>query len=445
LLLALVSCAGPDDPQAPDDGFHATAELQAIPTVVRILWTEDGGVADAARVEVGLDADYGKTFDSVTDADGVHESLLLGLKPDRTYHYRMVVEQGGEARASEDRTVTTGATPSYLKGLSVTAGAAEDGPPGVLVTSLLDVDGVAVVIDRDGDFLWWYRVGTLEQENHYLISRAQLSADGQSMLYVSWTPLYPDGPVVDPRNLVRVSLDGSSMEVVQVPGAHHDFVECPDGTVAVLAFDPRTVEDEELIGDSIVEVAPDGSQTQLWSSWDTFEPVPEELTPGNHWSHANAIDCDPELGVYLVSLRNLNTIVAVERGTGEVLWQFGGDASDFELLSGTPSEHQHQFQRLDDGLLVFDNGEDGAGASRVVEYSWDHGAGEATTVREILPDPPIGAYALGDTSRLPSGDTLITWSVAGQLETVTADGEVAWRLGLEMGSGFGYTTWVESW
>ena len=443
LMLALAGCAGPDDDGVADDGFHVDAEIQAIPTVVRLTWTEDGG-GEAGRVEIGLDTGYGRIIEATADGAG-YEALVLGLKPDHTYHYRLIVEDGGESRVSGDRTFTTGVAPSFLGALSVTAGAAEDGPTGLLVTSLLDVDGVAVVVDRDGDYLWWYRVGTLAHEDHYLITRALLSVDGESMLYVSWTPLYPDGPVVDPRNLVRVSLDGSTMEVVQVPGAHHDFVECPDGTIAVLTFDPRTVEDAELIGDAIIEVDPDGNQTQLWSSWDTFEPVTEELTPGNHWSHANAIDCDAELDAYIVSLRNLNTIIAVQRGSGEVLWQFGGEGSDFDLDSGTPTEHQHQFQRLDDGLLVFDNGEDGAYASRVVEYALDHGTGEADTVREIVPDPAIGAYALGDASRLPAGDTLITWSTAGRLETISAEGAVSWRMDLEMGSGFGYTTHVESW
>ena len=51
---------------------------------------------------------------------------------------------------------------------------------------------------------------------------------------------------------------------------------------------------------------------------------------------------------------------------------------------------------------------------------------------------------MGDVYRLPNGNTLITWSALGQIDEVTPDGEVVWRLRSEIGKGFGFTMWREN-
>ena len=48
---------------------------------------------------------------------------------------------------------------------------------------------------------------------------------------------------------------------------------------------------------------------------------------------------------------------------------------------------------------------------------------------------------MGSVERLPNGNTLITFSSLGQIDEVTPEGELVWRLRAEMGSGFGYSSW----
>lgn len=137
IALSGPACQGPDepgDPGEPDDGFVATAELQPIPTVVRIRWTLDEGIDPEgdARVEVGLEDSYGSSFTAAPSEGGGYEALVWGLKAGRSYHYRMVHGVAGEELRSEDRTVLTGPAPSFLGELSLTAGTADAGPPGVL-------------------------------------------------------------------------------------------------------------------------------------------------------------------------------------------------------------------------------------------------------------------------------------------------------------------------
>ena len=57
-------------------------------------------------------------------------------------------------------------------------------------------------------------------------------------------------------------------------------------------------------------------------------------------------------------------------------------------------------------------------------------------------DPPLFSIGFGDVTRLPSDHTLVTWSSAGQIDEVTEDGVLVWRMNAAMGAGFGYTAWT---
>ena len=199
-------------------------------------------------------------------------------------------------------------------------------------------------------------------------------------------------------------------------------------------------------GDGIVEIGPDGTFTPVWSVWDHLEYDPGmEVDPGAGWSHANALQYDKTEDVYYLSLRNFDSILKIDRATGEVLWTLGGQHSDFTLANGDKRlfQHQHQFRILDGGVLVFDNGTSEQFDSRVVEYALDEDQGRAELAWEHHDEPPVHTLALGDVERLENGNTLISWGAVGQVDDVTPEGERVWRLHVEIGHGFGYTIWRE--
>jgi len=74
-----------------------------------------------------------------------------------------------------------------------------------------------------------------------------------------------------------------------------------------------------------------------------------------------------------------------------------------------------------------------------------------TASRLAIPRPSSVAHSygfpagLGDVRRFEDGNTLVTWSTAGQLEESNHDRDVLWRLNIdELGAGFAYVTWLES-
>ena len=45
---------------------------------------------------------------------------------------------------------------------------------------------------------------------------------------------------------------------------------------------------------------------------------------------------------------------------------------------------------------------------------------------------------LGDVARMDNGDTVVDWAVAGEIDRVTEEGEVIWRVNTELGYAFGF-------
>ncbi len=437
--LALALCLG--CASEPEDGFDLVADVsEVVSTVVSIEWTAEGD--GSATVEVGEDEGYGRTF-AATLEDGRYAATLLGLRPATGYHYRVVEELTDGSRTSEDRTFATGSPPLGLA-WTETAGTPQDG---YAVTSLVHVPSIVAILDGDGEYVWWLEVDYgLLPGNNAMVTRNALSRDGRSMLFLAWTPQFPGLDCTTDRDLVRISLDGRDMDNVLVEGAHHDFVELPDGTVALLAYERLNFQSQMIIGDRIVEVDPDGTQRTVWSVWDHVEPDPDvDYDDGTDYTHANALRYDEADDAYYVSLRLLHSIFKIDRATSEVIWRLGGEDSDFTLPGGGTDlfSHQHHFQILDDGLILFDNGEEGAGESRVVQYRLDETTWTATEVWSYDPDPARAVYSLGDVSRFDDDRTLVTWATAGELELLGADGEREWMMSLGIGTGFGYTTWVE--
>ena len=145
-----------------------------------------------------------------------------------------------------------------------------------------------------------------------------------------------------------------------------------------------------------------------------------------------------------MSLCNLGAIVTIDRATGKIVRQVGGEGGDFELDSsdGHFFEMQHQFQFVEDRLLVFDNGFPENASSRVVEFRLDEDLGSAKVEWFHTTSPTLYCPVQGDVNRFADDSTLITWSTAGRQEVVSDSGAITWQLDLELGAGFGYTTLI---
>jgi outer membrane protein assembly factor BamB len=424
MILSLLLLGCKSGPVAISD-ISAETSTQVV-TAINVSWTTD--VESSGYVEYGLTDAYGEQT-PMTAAGTSHITTIL-MPSDAEVHYRVVVP-GEEDSISSDAMANTGTLPSNMPLLELTGDAI---PDQFMILPVLGSVTAPVIVDGSGEIRWYHI-----DDRGLDVYRALPSVDGKSILYNAASV---SGDPAEDSMIVRVALDGSWEETIEIPLLAHDFVEHPDGTLGVMVTEFREGSDgKEVRGDSIVEIATDGTMTTVWSAWDCFDPDVEEVDETEDgWTFGNALDYDPDEGVYYQGMRNFSSIARIDPATGTCEWVFGSIGATIEPDSGAATFlHQHQFHVLDDSILIFDN--DGAlSTSRAIEFAMADGAVEWEDTWSYTPDPSIYTFVLGDVHRFDDGDTLITWSVSGQIDRVSSAGTVDWQLNSALGYAFGFNT-----
>ncbi|QLH84496.1 aryl-sulfate sulfotransferase [Halosimplex pelagicum] len=137
---------------------------------------------------------------------------------------------------------------------------------------------------------------------------------------------------------------------------------------------------------------------------------------GGDWTHNNDVEQIRD-GVIMVSVRNFDKVVAIDRETKELRWELGSD----DNTSILHEQHNPDYLSSEDGsatVIVADSLND-----RVVEYEREGDSWNQTWVLRggRLSEPR-------DADRLPNGNTLIADRRAHRIVEVTPDGEVVWEV-----------------
>jgi len=171
----------------------------------------------------------------------------------------------------------------------------------------------------------------------------------------------------------------------------HDVEPLPGGGVLVADMDRERV-----------VVVENGSVTWSWNASARYDP-PADPTRTD-WLHINDADRIAE-GRYLVSVRNANQLLVLQRGEGVVEVINRDPGPDDGRIRGDPDvlDHQHNPQWLGDGAVLVADSEN----HRVVElHRTDEGTWEPAWTLTAA-----GGTALDwprDADRLPDGTTLVT-------------------------------------
>lgn len=114
------------------------------------------------------------------------------------------------------------------------------------------------------------------------------------------------------------------------------------------------------------------------------------------YAHMNSIFVDPNDGNLIVSFRNLNQILKIDRISGAILWKLGGKQSDFPLTADKQFLRQHHATITDGGktLMFLDNGEDKIRrSSRILEFKLDEKNKQVSNFKAYdLPDQIFCQY-----------------------------------------------------
>ncbi|MFT5682341.1 MAG: hypothetical protein ACI8RZ_003259 [Myxococcota bacterium] len=403
----------------------------SVGTVVQVTW--ESSVEGAGEVVYDTETDTLAVPAVVTQDNGTfrYTADLIGLRSDSPYEatLRVLLDDDPVELTTDFR---SGALALALPGMTVTGEA--DAASGYLLTTIMGEPSIGVILDREGQYVWAYADDT---PNIY-ITQIQPDPVNRALVY-GRSPSYPPSDSDNTGELIRVSLDGSTVESISAPGFHHDFLIHEDGTIAYIAFDEDHVVDPGNLGDRIVELYPDGSQAVIWSTWDDLEFSASVASQGPGWTHANAIQYDPEADTYYVSLYNMDTIARIDRTSGELDWLLGGSFSDFDQNNETLLNRAHQFQVLESGLLVFNDNDSTALEAELVEISFDEDTMTAEEVWSYDPGGTITSEVLGSVQRLDNGHTIGTFSTSGVIDELDANGDRVWRMESSFGTVLSYT------
>jgi hypothetical protein len=207
--------------------------------------------------------------------------------------------------------------------------------------------------------------------------------------------------IIDPDPSPEVVEEWSFPVRNRVASEVHDVEPLPGG-----GFVLADMEHERIL---IVE---DGEVTWEWEASTRYD-APEDPTTVD-WLHINDVDRIGD-GRFLVSVRNENQLLVLERGEGVV--EVINEDGDADVLY-----HQHNPQWLGDGAVLVADSEN----HRVVElHRTESGDWEPVWVLEGAGGQKFDWPR--DADRLPNGNTLITDTRNARLLEVNESGRVVWE------------------
>ena len=399
--------------------FTITVQLASVvkstaPTTVGIVtWSISASGITSAHIDFGLDTTYGMTapVDLTSLTAMSYRTVLLGMKPAKTYHFRIVASAGANTYTSDDQTVTTGAKLSSTPITMFSVKNAAAVTKGFFITSFWNGTGsrVPFIFDTDGEVVWWYTAASSESTDG--IARARLSADSQSVWLVQ--EALTGGP------LRRVSIDGLTTQTYSSTKASHDITAVTGDTMAYLDYG-------ETDCNSIFEINNAGTVKEV------FEATNMTSTgTGMNNCHGNAVRYSKKEDFYTYS--DWQKDLAVVSRAGALQWKLSQKASGGTAAWGGV---QHGHQLLDSSIILFgNNGTAGGNKSQAFEFGLD-----GRLIKAFKSGG--GATNFGDVQRLANGNTIITYSTTSLMQVVDASDTVVLEI---KGSGsFGYVEFRES-
>ena len=201
----------------------------------------------------------------------------------------------------------------------------------------------------------------------------------------------------------------------------HDADLINNGTEILLANMRNYHENNQTNGDRIFVYNRTTDEIEWqWHFDDHYDPKNTEENYTDDWTHVNDVDKVDD-GRYLLSPRNFDQAIVVDRSSGDIVMKLGEDGKK-DILN---EQHNPDYLESENGtptILVADSDN-----GRITEYTnpdgdLTNGQGwnRAWTLKGDLAWPR-------DADRLPNGNTLVTDSRHSRVVEVTPEGEIVWE------------------
>ncbi len=250
-----------------------------------------------------------------------------------------------------------------------------------------------------------------------------------------------------------VLLDQNFVEIDTVTPGHgyltddHELQILENGHMLLVARDRVRVDMSKVVSGGnnnatveahhVQELDRDHNVIFEWNNWNHLDIRETDVSIRGgfvDFVHTNSIAVDYD-GHLVISPREYNMVIKVDRITSETIWRLGGDKSDFEFIND-----DIDFSRIHDvrpvpgqpnHYTLFDNGrsrKNGGQFSRGVEYKLNLDAMTAEKVWEYRHNPDIFTSYCGGAQPLENGNRFISWANHDYFTEVNADGELVYEL-----------------
>lgn len=162
--------------------------------------------------------------------------------------------------------------------------------------------------------------------------------------------------------------EGSSLE-------NHDFIYLDDNHYILSSYQvvtPNNIPEELSKGNEtqvvaqVLQEVKDNEVIWQWVSTDyeelyymseEYNTFSEESDTPLDYVHFNSITIDPNDNNFICSFRNTDSVVKLDRESGEILWILGGKYDEFGLTKEQLFSRQHHVRITEEGYLtIYDNG-----------------------------------------------------------------------------------------
>lgn len=211
------------------------------------------------------------------------------------------------------------------------------------------------------------------------------------------------------------------------PAENHDFILIDDKHYIISAYVGKTVwnipseisqgGDGPQVVASILQEVKDNKVIWQWDSTDYPQFYQASLESNNfindiqQWAdyvHFNSMVIDPEDNNLICSFKNLNSIIKINRLTGEIMWVLGGALDEFGLTKEQMPSRQHYARLTKEGnITIFDNGNEYE-RSRVLEYSIDEINKRLIDFNEYIKEGHFSPWA-GSAQKIDDNIFLVGW------------------------------------
>ena len=202
------------------------------------------------------------------------------------------------------------------------------------------------------------------------------------------------------NEIARVKLTGTDTVVEGDPVDGHDFVMLGMNHYILSSYrkervynNPKYPSGSSVVYSYLQEVQ-DGKVVWEWKSIDYPElyaltvadadvnanDFVNRKTDSPDYMHFNSMQVDETDGNLICSFKNINTIMKLNRTTGEIIWKLSGNSDDIKMDSMQKTSSQHYAMPTNKGYITsFDNG-NSKKETRIVKYKID---GESKNVQEF--------------------------------------------------------------